>query len=363
MNKYISIILVGLFFSCRQEPKVIKPTKVDSFNNGFFILCEGTFGAGNASVSYFDKSKNQIFNDIFKSNNEFPLGDQAQSFSYFGNKIYIVVQNSQKIEVVDAFNFKLSNTIQSDLIGSPRYFVGATPTVGYVSDWQSNGVIKVNLSSGKAEQLIATGEDPEQMYLLDNQLFVCNSGYSSLNSKDSTVAIIDIISNQLISKINVGQRPEKLLKDFVGQLWVSCKGVKKYDDNGNIDPSKSSAGSFWVVNPISKMAIQKYVFSNTEFTPENMVFSNDKRWMFYTYEGSVYKSSLTTNAFVPEKILTKSAYGLAIDAENGDLIVCIEQGYTSKGKIEIYYQSSDGSYLKKEEQTVGILPNGILFRE
>ncbi len=348
---------------CRQEPIQIKPIAVDNFNHGFFVLCEGTFGAGNASVSFFDKSTNVMYNDVYKANNNLFLGDQAQSFFYFGNKIYIVVQNSQKIEVVDARDFKKHATIQSDWLQSPRYFIGISENIGFVSDWQSDGVVKINLKTGNAEQLIPTGEDPEQMYLLDNQLFVCNSGYASVQGKDSTVAVIDIEKNQLIKKITVGKRPEKIVKDHKGQLWVSCKGIKKYDAKGEIDESKSSAGSFWRIDPSQMKSEFMYAIPKTSETPINMTISTNKKSIYYSSGGAIYKVNITQPNFEPKNILQKNAYGLGIDSENGHLIVCIEQGFTSKGMVERYFENEQGNLTKIDSYTTGILPNGVLQKE
>lgn len=362
MKTKIYIFLI-FCIACRDEPKIIKPIKADNFNNGFFILCEGTFGAGNASVSFFDKSENKMYNDIYKQNNNLLLGDQAQSFAFFLNKIYIVVQNSQKIEVVDAFDFKKTHTITSDWLESPRYFIGVSENIGYVSDWQSDGVIKVNLKTAKVEQLITTGSDPEQMYVLDNQLFVCNSGYSTLQAQDSTVTVIDIATNQVLRKIIVGKRPEKIVKDSKNLLWISCKGIKKYDINGEIDAKKSQAGSIWTINPATNQAEMKFIFPNPAFTSENMTVSLDRKWLFYTYSGAIYKANIITNAFLSKVIIQKNAYGLGIDSENGNLLVCVEQGYTSKGLIERYVENESGNYTKIDQYTTGILPNSVLQKE
>ena len=74
------------------------PTINGNYENGYFITNEGNFGSANGSISYVDEYGSAT-NDVFLSNNSFPLGDVVQSMSIINKNAYIVVNNSSKIEV------------------------------------------------------------------------------------------------------------------------------------------------------------------------------------------------------------------------------------------------------------------------
>ena len=58
---------------------------------------------------------------MFFQTNGTPLGDVVQSITQFNNNAYVVVNNSNKIEVIDITNFSSIATITG--FTSPRYFL------------------------------------------------------------------------------------------------------------------------------------------------------------------------------------------------------------------------------------------------
>lgn len=358
---YSFLFLISCISACKNQPEQTINPKIDNFNYGFFVLNEGTYGFGNATVSFFDKNSNQIKNDIFKQLNDGNyLGDQAQDMVVNDNKIYIVVQNSQKIVVVDAFSFKLLATIKSDWMKSPRYFKAISKSVAYVSDWELDGVCKINLITNKVEKTIKTGKDPEQMQVVDNKLFVCNSGYSFAGNEDQTISVVDLISETVIKNINIGIQPMEMVLDRSENMIIACRGKKVYTNQGEIDVQLSQESSFWKLNTQTFDAIQLQTFSQKEFWIDNLTFSNDKNWLYYSYGGSVFAKNITQN--IDTKLFTKSIYTIQIDSENGNLVLGINQGYTSAGKI-IRYQISGNKIIQPiDSATVGILPNAIVMK-
>ncbi len=78
-----------------------------AYDNGVFILNEGNFFSANASLSYVSNDLATFQNDIFKIvNSPATLGDVAQSMRFGGDKAFIVVNNSNEVEVVESLYFK-----------------------------------------------------------------------------------------------------------------------------------------------------------------------------------------------------------------------------------------------------------------
>ena len=103
--------------------------------SGVFVLSEGNFGNSDGAVSLFDKATKALTLDAFGgANNGATLGDVVQSMGVQGNKGYIVVNASRKIEVVTLPDFKTAGTIAG--LDQPRYFTSTSATRGYVTEWR-----------------------------------------------------------------------------------------------------------------------------------------------------------------------------------------------------------------------------------
>jgi len=101
---FVSFCLLS-FFSCQQE--TITPTieAAAGFKKGVFITNEGQFTSGNASVTFYDVDQQTVQEKIFSAANDQPLGDVLQSITVVENKAYLILNNSQKIEIVNTTDF------------------------------------------------------------------------------------------------------------------------------------------------------------------------------------------------------------------------------------------------------------------
>jgi YVTN family beta-propeller protein len=182
-NVFYAFIVVSAFISCKKEKDAdISPSAL----NGIFIINEGAFQTGTGSVSFYDRSTGNLTEDLFELQNTIPLGDVALSMKIYNGRGFIVVNNSQKVEVVSMGNFKRLGTINN--FSSPRFFLPINSSKGYVTDWISNVVAVVNLNSFQIIKSIPTGSGPEQMVNAGNKVYVTNVGGFG---KDSTLTVIN----------------------------------------------------------------------------------------------------------------------------------------------------------------------------
>ena len=129
------LALAALLAGCGTDDSLPQPAQPQSNYEGLFLVNEGDYGQANGSIGFYNLSDsvNPIFdNDIFRTVNNIPLGDIVQSLTFYNNHGYIAVNNSQKLEVVNAATFASVATVP---VGSPRYFAVITPNNGYVTDW------------------------------------------------------------------------------------------------------------------------------------------------------------------------------------------------------------------------------------
>src|SRR6056297_456955 len=111
-------LLFLIFWSCSTEPVETIFYDFDT-ENGVFISCEGNFMYGNGSLSFYNTQTGMVTNRVFYARNNAPLGDVVQSLASHGSFMYVVVNNSGKIYVVDQETVEFRGVIKG--LTSPRY--------------------------------------------------------------------------------------------------------------------------------------------------------------------------------------------------------------------------------------------------
>jgi hypothetical protein len=111
----IGSILCTFLFSCEKDKEEVK------YTNGAFVVNEGAYTGNNGTISFYSFDEDTVVNDIFFVKNSRALGDVVQSMTIDNGKAYIVVNNSNKVEIADAVTFKELGVIEN--VNSPRYFI------------------------------------------------------------------------------------------------------------------------------------------------------------------------------------------------------------------------------------------------
>ena len=223
-------LLIVLFFSvalttltsCSEEDG--GPT--GEFANGAFILNEGGFTHGNASITFLNYTGDSLTHEIFSKVNNRPLGDVLQSAKTSGDKLYLVVNNSNKIEVVNKNTFEEQGVIEG--LDGPR-FMEVIGDKGYVTQWGAGGAVKViDLNTFSVTNTIAVGNGPEGIIAHNGNLLIANKGGFA---NDSTLSIINTTTEEVEKTVQVGVRPNNFVIDVNNDVWVICAGATIYNDD------------------------------------------------------------------------------------------------------------------------------------
>lgn len=348
---YLAVLATfASFTSCKKE----EPKIYDTYLNGAFITNEGSWGSSNASLSFFDSEKEEVLNDVFYSVNERVIGDLLQSATIYGNKIFMIVNSSNKIEVASYINMEEIATVE-DLSG-PRYMTVYNHK-GYVTQWGNGGQVKVlNLSDYSIETTIDVGTGPEQIVEAGGYLFVANAGEYGV---DSVLSVIDPSTNTVVKSIVVGDNPMEMVIDANDDLWVLCYGYTQYDENWAVvsqTPSKLVKVDVATQEKVSELAISTFKH------PMNLDISADKETIYYggdysfqgIYAVDITATQLDSVALIDE---TKTFYGFNVNPTTGDIYALEAPTFTEGGTLYIY--SSSGSL--KDSYTVGIGPKSVVF--
>ncbi|HSG67786.1 MAG TPA: DUF5074 domain-containing protein, partial [Bacteroidales bacterium] len=101
--------------ACKKEEDKTINVKPD---NRVFIVNEGPFMTGSGSLDVYYRDTEELVNDAFKKVNGFELGNLVQSVAVHNNKVYIVVNNANRIEVASKEELVFFGTIEN--INLPR---------------------------------------------------------------------------------------------------------------------------------------------------------------------------------------------------------------------------------------------------
>ncbi len=342
------VLLSILLVSCEKENSVSK-----NFLNGAFIVNEGAFGSNNGSISWYNYENKSIVNSIFEAANNRPLGDVVQSMGIAGGYGFIIVNNSQKAEVVRLKDFS-TKTVISDL-SYPRYFT-ANESHAFISNGSFEGtVIVVDLVSLEKVAEIPVGNGPEQMAIVGNRLYVANSGGWGF---DNRVSVIDLSTRQVVQHIEVGDVPFYLQKDHLNNLWVMCRGKVVYDFV-TWEIIEETDSKLVKINTTNNTVTSTTVVGNTgDFTwPSFLVSSGDKTTLFFNDAGGVYSVNASAGTISSAPVLAGNFSGMGIHPVSGEFFALKTPGYTSSGTLEIYNTSGQIT----GEFSVGIGPNMVVF--
>lgn len=345
--------------SCSDDPDPVEAYTPHTPEAGFYIVNEGGFNNSNTSISFYDRKTNTVTNNIFANRNVRPLGDQTQSMTIVGDTAYILVQNSNKIEVINATTAESITTITTGIF-SPRYLAAVSKTKAYVSDWGADGVtgtVKVlDLSTLTITNSIDVGVGANQMVKSGNYMYVASMG--SYGRTENEIDVIDTRTDIVTEHISTGENPNSVRIDNNGNLWVACSGVVAYNEDFTIDEENTIKGSISKITPDHHEAFRLYVDEATYGGVTGVTLSADGTQAYYLFNDAIYHMS-TTATTLPTAAFKgpDSYYGLAIDTYDGTIIGCKAPSYSAAGTIELI--NPNGTV--KNTFTVGIIPNGCAF--
>jgi len=337
----ILVALNLLFTSCEDE----KVTEVGLYEEGFFIVNEGNFGSGNASLSYVSYDYATVEQNIFKKANGSDLGDTAQSIFMLDDKAYIVLNASNKIEVVNRYTMESLTTIESDEIKNPRYMLSYNG-FGYVSNWgvgsdpSDDTIVIIDLSTNTVSSTISVGFVPDKMTIINDQLFVILNGWYPDN--ENKVDVIDLKTNTVVKTIEVGYYPNSIVanNDTVFVMSGGEYGV--------------SAGSISVIDPITNTVTNTIDFQGSE-SPNQLVCYAEN--LYYNLNGKVYTTTTSDLATSTEITSLEGSY-YAMNAYNDKLYTLDAADWMSEGVLKVF----DLSTARLEATvTTGIIPTYLSF--
>ncbi|MCZ2357363.1 MAG: hypothetical protein LC115_11885 [Bacteroidia bacterium] len=337
---YFIGIFIGLFVACTPPEKPADTPLPTPTQNAVFIINEGNFGWGNASISYYDSTQKTTTKDIFQPANNRPIGDVLQDAKKIGNYLWTVVNNSGKIEIIDTKTFKSVYTISG--LKSPRYLL-PIHSKAYLSDFKDNAISVLDLNEKKITQKIYFPGWSEQMLLYQNIIWI-----TAPHSKN--IYLLDTLTNTIQDSILLNTGGTSIVMDKLNRIWVLCEG-----DIGGIENP-----ILYVINPETKQIIQKFVFGKSASSrPRCLATSNDKSYIYF-FNKHLYRLGIMDTTLPAQYLIQNTGgewYSLNIQPNTNNLFITNAMDYVQIGKLETY--SPEGNLIGSIP--AGIVPNGVIF--
>ena len=334
-NLYLGIIASAFLFASCSNDDDNNDAPLGVYDNGVLILNEGNFGTPNGSVSYISNDLATFQNDIFKLvNTPTVLGDVAQSMTFSNEKAFIVVNNSNEVEVVNRYTFKSLGTI-TEKLANPRYSVVLNDKL-YVTNSISKAVTVYDAKSYAYVTSIPLNKTAEKIVTANGKLYVTNAAYGS----GTEVTVINPISNTVSKTITLANGINSI-EEKNGSVYV-LSGTSTKNTLSKINTTNDTATS------IESAAVKSAI---------NMDIDGDK--IYYTQGTEVYAISLTATTFSDKALFSvkdsswSTFYGFGVI--DGKVYSGDANAFTADGTVTIY--SSTGTVLKT--LTVGRGPNGF----
>ena len=380
---YIILILfsIALLDSCREDDVIYFPETVPitqpeySSIEGLYVLNEGCMGWNQSTLDYYDYTTGQYTINIYAYSNPtqpMELGDVGNDIGIYGSKMYMVINCSNKIEVVDKKTVKRVGQIDIPNCRFIKFHKGYAYVTSYVgpvvlegmgSDedvYQLGAVFKVDTTTLEVVGKCVVGRQPDELDIVDGKIYVANSGGYSQGAKigyANTISVIDIESFKEIERIPIAINLLGCKSDKRGILWISSRG----DYNGT--PSKIYAYDTQKRRLIKTFDLR---VGNMCINGDSLyVISNEWSNISQGYTPGTYAIINTkTLEIVNEQFITdgteariRKPYGIIVNPFTKDIYITDATNYLDSGKVICY--GDDGK--KKWEVVAGQIPAHFVF--
>ncbi|MFI3292214.1 MAG: DUF5074 domain-containing protein [Rikenellaceae bacterium] len=378
---YITVVAISLilFASCRKDDNIVGSTSTQVSDGqegeikGFFLLNEGNMGHNKATLDFYDYTTGVYTKNIFPERNptvERELGDVGNDIKIWGDKLYAVINCSNLVEVMDV---NTAEHITYITIPNCRY-IAFKDNYAYVSSYdgsysQSDDptmlegyVAKIDTATFDIVDRCVVGYQPDGVAVVDDKLYVANSGGYIDPTYDNRLSVIDLDSFELIKNIEVGINLHYILLDDYGMLWISSRGNYAEGDADYV------ASKTFVVDP----ATDEVVNTLNLLPNSGMSLYGNSLYVYGSEWSNATQSSTITYAVVDTKsqiVVSRGCitdgtdsqiempYCIAVNPYNGEIFITDAKDYVTPGKVFCF--NNDGTL--KWSQTTGDIPAHIVF--
>jgi YVTN family beta-propeller protein len=354
---FIASALITLLASCHKDKIIPKSDTPTAERAGLYILNQGGFRSNNSTLTFYNYTTKLLTADFYSSVNGSPLGDTGNDVEIYGSKMYIVVNFSSVVDVVNAKTGKLikQDSLVNSAIKGPAGARAREPRS--IAFYKNNAFITsydgtvavMDTTTLTISKYITVGRNPEQLVVANGKLYVANSGgLSSTGVFDNTVSVIDLNTLTETKKITVTANPVSIAADAYNNVYVVslgdydkiAGGLTVIDSKTDVVKSKPAASVGYII-PITVSGDFVYYL-----TADNKI--------------AVYNAKTQTAVqanFITDGTIITTPFAIAADPTTGEVFITDAKDYSSNGTLYAF----DKTGKKEYSITTGINPGKVIL--
>lgn len=379
MNVFPAILIccLAVLNSCRQDEIVVPPeyqpiednSIKDGSISGFYLLNEGNMGSNKASLDLYDEQSGIYARNIYADRNPGvikELGDVGNDMKIYGSKLYMVINCSHKVEVLDAATGIRLGKIDISNCRYINFHYGKAYVSSYVGPVEVNSscprgeVCEIDTASLAITRRVTVGYQPEEIEFSGKYMYVANSGGYNVPDYDNTLSVVDLSRFVEVKQIPVGINLHRVRCDRYGRMWVTSRGDRERIPGMLYRLSREGGEDIMVVRDTlsiscSNLAIKGDSLYFISSGKENIDVESSPQYGIL----DIVKSKIISDCFIPSESAAKikMPYALAVNPVNGDIYLSDAKNYVSSGTLYCF----DHNGVLKWSVRTGDIPAVVCF--
>jgi len=357
--KHIALLLFMMaLISCMKDDELWKrrPVPHDPSSSGLFIINEGNFGYENASLSYYDIEKKEVYSDVFFNTNGLPLGDVALSMEIVDSTGFIVLNGSGKIYTINTHSFELTGKITG--LTSPRHVHFVDEAKAYVTDLYARSISIIDPGAMMILGSINVNNNDPQYYQhpTEQMLQYGDLVYTNCWSFDNKILVIDSKTDMLVDSIGILIQPQSMAIDAYGKLWVLTDGGFEGNPFGHEEPAL-------IKIDLSSLQTEQIFRFGLDDLPSELTINGSGDTLYFLNR-HIYRHAVLSlgepEIFIQSPYLNTSGgfYGLAVDPQRSDIYVADAIDLVQKGIVYRYSANA----IPIDTMKAGVIPGAFCFK-
>lgn len=305
---------------------------------------EGGFNAVNAEISVFDTETNTLRQNVYADANDGSvLGDVLQDLYVQGDELFLILNNSSKIEVVGGRDLISRRTISG--ISSPNSMLFLSPTRAYVTDLFASTLYEVNTQTGAITAEIDLPASGSQLVEVGGEVW-CTSYFPG------QAFVINPANNSLEATVDLRNGASGIVRDNQGNVWALCEG--------DYFSATTVPSALYRIDAASRQIEEVLEFPEAVSYGAKLKTAPNNETVYFLTASGLFAMPANANALPASPLIPadgRNFYGINVDVATGNLALTDVGNFVAAGSV--FFYSANGTLI--QELNAGIIPDDVVW--